>query len=156
MIIPKRTKGKNNKCIGAAKMYKYYLNKCRNTDRREISYSKFSKIIKACNRELTRLCTEEAEIVRLPLRLGYLQVCKFDKSFNRIDKMIVDWKRTKEEGFIIYYDEKNIYKWCWLKKTSLVKNKSKYKFLACREAKRRVKIGVKELNIYYYGKPLKY
>ncbi len=157
MEIAKRTGGKNKGCLGPMVLYKYYLKHCYELDKRAVPYSKFSKIIKGCNREMMRLCTEESEIVRLPFRLGYLQVVKREKGYDLENaKIPIDWQRTKKEGFIVYYESKYLYKWTWLKKTSLVKNKSKYKFEACREAKRRVPYALKKLNVDFFGFPHQY
>ncbi len=157
MRIPKRTEGKNKGCLGPIALYKYYKKQCDILDKRAVPYNKFSTIIKSCNRELIRLCVEESEIVRLPLRLGYLQIVKREKGYNvSKDKLPIDWKRTKEEGFVIYYESKYLYKWMWLKKTSLVRNKTKYKFEACRWAKRCVPDALRRLKTDYFGFPQQY
>ncbi len=157
MNIPKRTEGINKGCLGPIALYKYYVKQCDILDKRPIPYNKFSTILKSCNRELIRLCAEESEIVRLPFRLGYLQICKFEKSYNvPINKLPIDWARTNELGFRVLHENRFSYKWCWLKKTSLATNRFKYKFTACREAKRSVAKAIKELKTEYYGKPNKY
>jgi len=147
---------KNKGALGPIYLYKFYVNKCKLEGKKPISTKEFSKIINACNNEIVKACTEESEIVRLPLRLGYLQVCKYERSFNkRIDKIAVDWKRTKEHGFKIFHEQKYLYKWVWLKRTSLAKNKTKYKFEASRNAKRLVPKCLQN-GKDYYGQPTKY
>jgi len=154
--MTKRGKGKNKGALGPIYLYKFYLNKCKLEKKEPVSRKDFSLIIDACNTELIRVCTEESEIVRLPMRLGYLQVCKHERSFSkRSDKMSVDWKLTKEHGFRVLHEQRYIYKWMWLKRTSLVKNKTKYKFQASRAAKRLVPKKLSE-GKDYYGQPTKY
>lgn len=154
--MTKRGKGKNKGALGQIYLYKFYVNKCKLEGKKHISTKEFSKIINECNNEIVKACTEDSEIVRLPLRLGYLQVCKYERSFRKKQNdMAIDWKLTKEHGFKILHEQRFLYKWVWLKKTAIVKNKTKYKFQASRAAKRLIP---KQLNNGkdYFGKPTKY
>lgn len=133
MDIKKRGEGVNKNCLGLRQMYKFY---CENYDS-PVNYSEYAKIIKACNIELIRVITEESEEVKLPYRLGTLQVCKFERSYDQPkNKWKIDWKKTKEQGFTVYHDQKYIYKWMWKKHHSVVKNKTGYKFKPSRRASR--------------------
>lgn len=133
-MIKKRGKGKNTNCLGLREMYRFYRE-----NYEAIDYKTFSRVVKACNRELVRTITIEAAEIQLPYRLGKLQVCKFERSYDQPqNKWKVDWKRTNEVGYKVYFDQKYIYKWCWKKHSSVVKNKTGYRFEASREAKRTV------------------
>lgn len=117
-----------------------------------IDYKLFAKIIKECNKEVLRVITEEAVTLRLPMRLGLLKVSKYERSYAvKKYRWALDFKATKENGFPVYHDQKYIYGWRWNKKTSIIKNKSKYKFIASRRAKRAVPRALKTLKIDYYG-----
>lgn len=131
----KRKKGKNKGCHGLKDMYKFYIENYDNP----LSYKEFAEIIKASNSEILDYITKESGILELPYRLGILQISKFERSFNQPkNKWKIDWKRSVEEGFTVYHDQPFIYRWTWKKHHSIVKNKTGYKFIACRTAARLV------------------
>lgn len=133
MEIKKRSKGKNKGCLGIKDIYKFYISNYENP----IEYSQFVEIIKACNTEAIDYITKEAGCLELPYRLGRLQVCKFERSFNQPkNKWKVDWKKSNELGFRVYHDQQFIYKWVWKKHYSIVRNKTGYKFIASRTSAR--------------------
>lgn len=144
--IKPRGKGRNTNCLGLREMYKYYVaNYEDHTD-----YTTFATTIKACNKELLRVITHESATVQLPYRLGKVQVCKFERSYDQPqNKWKVDWKRTREEGFRVYFEQKYIYKWVWKKHNSVVKNKTGYKFTPSRQASRLVPKLLATNNIDY-------
>ena len=157
MNIVKRTEGKIKGCVAGASLYKFYRKKMKALDKTPLSTKEFSKIIKACNLEVVRNITDEAEIVRLPMRLGYMQICKYERSFNKkLNDFAVDWGTTNKIGQKVFFEQKYIYRWVWLKRNCIVVNKSKYRFEACRAAKRAVPKALRELKIEYYGRPNKY
>ena len=131
----KRKNCKNKGCHGLKDMYKFYIENYDNP----LSYKEFTEIIKASNNEILNYITKESGILELPYRLGKLQVSKFERSFNQPkNKWKIDWKRSVEEGFTVYHDQPFIYRWTWKKHNSIVKNKTGYKFIACRTASRLV------------------
>ena len=130
-----RSKGKIKGCLGIKQMYEYYKTEYDNP----VDYDTFAKIAKACNKELLNQIVNESAIVDLPYRLGKLQVSKFERSYNHEKyKWAIDFKRTKEMGFTVYFDQKFIYKWVWKKHYAIVRNKTGYKFQPNRAAKRLV------------------
>lgn len=119
---------------------------------KRVKYAVFANIIKECNKEVVRVIVEEAETLRLPMRLGMLKITKYERSYNKAKyKWALNYKATKENGFKVYHDQTYVYAWRWNKKTSIIKNKTWYKFVACRQAKRAVPKALKTLNIDYYG-----
>ncbi len=146
MQIKKRTEGKIKNCLTIRDMYKFYKKTYDDT----LEYKEFSKIIKACNKELINQIVRESESIDLPYRLGRLQVARFERSYKKpINKLAVNWKLTKEHGFRIYHEDNNIYKWCWNKRTAIVINKTGYKFTPSRFAKREVPKALKEKTEYF-------
>lgn len=144
--IKKRTEGKIKNCLTLRDMYKFY----KKTYDNPVEYKVFAKVIKACNKELVKQVVRESEIINLPYRLGKLQIGRFDRSYKQpINKMSIDWKATRDNGFTVYHDEPNVYKWCWIKHSSIVKNKTGYKFSVCREAKREVPKAVRDKIEYF-------
>lgn len=149
-MIKKRSEGKYKGCLTIRDMYKAY--KETTPKEKQVDYKTYSDIIKKCNKETIRVITREAETLRLPLRLGLLKVTKYERSYNKAKwKWAVDFKATNENGFKVFHDQQFIYKWEWRKKNSTVRNKTKYKFIACREAKREVPKALKTKLIDYYG-----
>lgn len=133
--MKKRTEGKIKNCIALKDSYKYYKE---NADR-PVDYKTYVKYIKECNTELLNQVVNESVDVLLPYRIGTLHVVKFDRDYSGSTKnWPVDFKRTKELGFKVYFDQEAVYKWRWAKTHSIVKNKNKYKFTASRKAKRMV------------------
>ena len=148
--MTKRSEGKYKGCLTIRDIYKAY--KVNTPKEKQVEYKIFSDIIKRCNTETIRVITQEAETVRLPLRLGLLKVTKYERSYDQPQhKWAMDFKASKEQGFKVYHDQTYIYKWEWRKKNSTVRNKSKYKFIACREAKREIPKALKTNKIDYYG-----
>lgn len=146
MIIKKRSKGKIKGCLGIRQMFKYYKeNYDKNAD-----YKEFSMIIKECNKDLIDHIINKAEIVLLPYRLGEIQVAKFERGFNKPkNKWSVDWQKTRELGFKVFFDSKFIYKIMWKKHIAIVKNKTGYKFNASRQTSRLVKPALLNKVDYY-------
>jgi hypothetical protein len=133
----KRGEGKIKECLVLKDSYEYY--KKNTSSEKPISYSEYSKYIKLCNLELLNNVVEEMNEVELPYRLGTLQINKFDRSYTQDkSKWAVDFKKTKELGFKVYFDQKYTYRWRWVKTHCIVRYKSKYKFTASRMAKRMV------------------
>lgn len=148
--IKKRGKGKITKCLGLREIYKFYLSNLKK-DEDKLNYKEFSKIIKACNLETIRNITQESETFSVPYRCGQLRVIKYDRVYNNKKKWAIDFKATKEKGFTVYFDQPYIYKFTWVKKNAIVKNKGKYKFIPTRMAKREIPRMLKTKKIDYYS-----
>jgi hypothetical protein len=97
----------------------------------------------------------------LPSMLGELSIKKYTKSTLEIAKLPIDWKETKsmweedpetrEQKKLIRQlnDHTNgqIFRFKYNKKKARYKNKSVYKFLACRTAKRELATALKDTNV---------
>lgn len=146
----KRGKGRITKCLTLKDMYKYYKSICKPNEPIE-DYKTFSTIIKECNKEAVNAIIYESETLRLHHRFGELKVTKYERSYNKAKhKWAIDFKATKENGFTVYFDQPYIYSWQWIKRKAVIKNKSKYKFIPCRAAKRAVPQALKQ-KIDYFG-----
>lgn len=116
-------------------MYKFYLTYAKT----KITYDEYSKIIKAANKTIVKAIVWESKLFEMPYRLGALQISKFERSFKKpLTRWATDYKRSKELGYRVFYDQPFIYKWNWKKKNAIFINKTKYKFMANRQAKRDV------------------
>lgn len=134
-VNKKRGKGRIQKPLGIREMYKHF----KSYSKHDITYKEYARIVKACNLEILQVVVEEAKIFDMPYRLGVLQICKFERSFNKPQtKWATDYKKSKELGFRVYHDQPFLYKWTWKKRKGIFKNKTGYKFTANRMAKRLV------------------
>ncbi len=144
--IKKRGKGKIKGCLGIRQMYDYYK---KNYDE-PVEYKLFTKIIKASNKELINQIVNHSTIFKMPYRLGTMQISKFKRSLTQPqNKWKVDYKRTREMGFVVYHDSPFIYKWVWKKHYAIVRNKTGYKFKANRSAARGVAKALKQRVDYF-------
>lgn len=82
----------------------------------------------------------ESKEVKLPCRLGTLQIIKHKPKEYTGKSLRWDWKATKEIGKPVYLlnEHSNFYKYRyhWSKQNCLLTNKSKYQFVASRQNKR--------------------
>jgi hypothetical protein len=146
-----RGKGKLKGCLAIRDMYKYYVSI---TDKEDvIDYKTFAKITKTCNKELINQVVNNSEEVQLPYRLGSLRVCKMRRTFipYKKNKWTIDYKKSREEGVLLYHDTPFIYKWKWMKHHSIVINKTGYKFRANRAAKREIAQAIKVKKVDYFA-----
>ena len=150
MINKPRGEGKIKECLAIRDMYKYYKS-LKSSKKDIIDYKLFTKIIKRCNKELIDQIVFNSEIVTLPYRLGVMQISKSERSYTSIrkNKWAIDFKRSKEEGFKVFFDQKYIYRWAWKKHYAIVKNKTGYKFIASRASKRAVPEALEQGRDYY-------
>ena len=131
----KRKEQKLKGCASLRDSYNYYKEHSENP----ITYKLYSQYIKECNLELLNQVVNESNEVELPYRMGKLHIIKNTRSYGHSkSNWAVDYKRSKQEGFIIYHDQKYIYSWRWNLRNAIVINKGKYKFQAMRKAKRMV------------------
>lgn len=149
-----RTKGKMNAEIGIISFYKEYKDEAIKKERTTfVDFKKYSKVLKDFNKLLSNKIVYENECYKLPYRLGVLGVIKFDQNFDedRKHKWAVDWKRSKEEGTIIYFENTDRYKWKWDKSNMKLKGKKYYQFKASRDNTRLIaKVKKNSYKIDYY------
>jgi len=122
-------------CPSAYDVYSFY----RDNSESPVSRKEYSRIIKECNQEVLTEVVNNSNDFEVPYRMGIMSVIKYSRVYG-VDKRrwAVDFKKTKEVGFKVFFDQEYIYKWRWLKTNAIVKGKSKYKFTASRQAKRLV------------------
>lgn len=142
-----RTKGKVTSDVNIKDFYKYYKEKSKNP----LSFKEYSKILKESNLELLNQIVNNSNEFHIPCRLGKLQVIKRERLFNfdKKQKWAVDYKKTKEHGFVVYFEDKWVYKWVWNKGKAVFINKIRYKFIASRRAKRMVAPALKNKQDYF-------
>lgn len=144
----KRGKGKSKIQLGTKDMYLFYCKKEKAKNRKPKHESIYRAIINDANKLIRDSIVLYNEVIKLPYQIGELGVIKYKTNFNPDRKNLwkVDYKKSKEVGFIVYYDQDNRYKWKWGKKNCFVRGKRWYKFVPCRTASRLIAKALKENN----------
>lgn len=108
----------------------------------DIPYSTFRSIVTDYFKYLRDQIIEQSKEVKLPCRLGTLQIVKKQPKNFDSKSLRIDFHETKVQNKIIYFinEHSNFYKYRfhWSKRDSALVNKSKYQFVATRENKRRL------------------
>lgn len=136
---------------GIRDIYKHYVEKCEKKGHVPSDYKVFTSILKEFNL-LLRDKILNNDTVKLPYRMGYLGIIKFENTFNpeKQYKWKIDYKKSKEVGHIVYYGAEYGYRWKWFRTLAKVSGKKYYHFKPCRLASRSI---TKKLNegIDYYS-----
>lgn len=153
--VKKRTEGKYKTDNSLKEFYTEYSRAADNRGRLSYTYSIYSDVIKEFNKLLIEKIISEAKTFKIPYNLGYLGIIKYDVNFDpeNIKNWKVNYAESKKLGYIVYHDDKERYKWCWLKTGLKLKGKRFYKFLPSRDAQRAIaKYKSENPNMDYYGK----
>lgn len=125
-----------------ADFYKSYMEYVDDNPLYQVEYRKFRDIINDYFRYLRDEIIENGKEVRLPCRMGTLQVVKHKPKTYTSKSLRIDFKATKEAGKTIYHlnEHTNMYKYrfLWSKQNMLTKNKTKYQLIMTRANKRRL------------------
>lgn len=150
----KRNKGKVTADISLAEFYLEYCRMENVKNRTPKEYKIYSAVLKDVNKAIADLCLQ-GETVKLPYNLGKLGIIKYEVNFNPEKQNIwkVDYKRSKELGMIVYFDDPYRYKWKWNKNDVKLVGKKWYKFLPLRQNSRAIAKAIKENpKLDYYTK----
>lgn len=143
----------DRKSYTIADFYLYYKQNIEQDTIYDVSLKMYKNIItdyfKYLRDEVMLQCSE----VKLPCRLGTLQIVKHQPKEYTGKSLRWDWKATKETGKPVYLlnEHSNYFKYrfFWSKKDCLTLNKGKYQFIASRQNKRNLaKIIFKKLKDY--------
>lgn len=156
-VVKPRGKGHFKKSIGLPEIYTYYKRSCIYVGQTPIKFKIFKNLIKYCNLEIGKYILETGEPITLPYSLGNLEVKKIERNTIEGKEYFwdVDYKRSKEVGFIIYHDSPYKYGWNWDRRFKTKIHIKKYKFTACRELSRGLATSIKSGRDYYQRKILK-
>lgn len=135
---------------GLKNYYDYYKENCIKKKLPYKDYKIFAKIIRQANTIIRDYVLSNGTF-KLPYSGGSLQIIKFE---NRYDpdkqyKWKVDYKKSKELGYTVYYGEQYGYRWKWNKSKALVKGKMYYHFKPVRLASRLINTAIKSGIDYY-------
>lgn len=119
-----------------------------------ITKEEYINIVEDYIKKITDEILDKASIFKMPYRLGTLQIVKLKSSNNRNKKYSVDFVLTNKYGKTIYHlnEHSNGYKYMfrWCKINSIVKNKSRYRFIPTRTNKRKMASNIKNGIVDYF------
>lgn len=119
-----------------------------------VSYEIYSMLIENYIQKVMAEIIGKASIFKMPYRLGELQIIKLRSSKNRFKKYSIDFNLTNKYQKTIYHlnEHSSGYKYMfrWGKINSIVKNKSKYRFIPTRTNKRTLAYNIKHAIVDYF------
>lgn len=133
----KKGKNKLKVDVGIKQFYNEYKRYAELKNLQTISYDTYSKILFDFNKSVAAKIASECITYKIPYKLGLLGVIKFHQSFSQDNKhrFAVDWKKSKELGFIVYHENSERYMWRWDKSYTRFKGKKYYAFKATKQNK---------------------
>ena len=106
----------------------------------DVDYATFRNIVTDYFKYIRDEVMLNSKEIKLPCRLGTLQIVKHQPKEYTGKSLRWDWKSTRELGKPVYYLNEHSgffkYRFHWQKKDMVIKNRIKYMFVASRENKR--------------------
>lgn len=119
--------------------YEYYINSI-DSSLYYVEKTVYKAIILDFFKEIQRLLLVEAKSVKLPARLGRIQIIKKRPKSWLTSSKPIDFKLSRELGMLVYHLNEHSdgfkYRLHWDKKESNMKNKTRYQMIMCRDNKR--------------------
>lgn len=144
---------KRTKSYTIASFYNDYLNNIEHDTVYDIDYTKYRAIITDYFKYLQNQLIEEGKRVKLPYRMGTLQIIKSRPKHLDKRSLRIDYQATKQTGKLVLLlnEHSDMFKMrCWWNKTDMmVPNKSKYQLVLTRANKRRMAVIIKNRLIDY-------
>lgn len=138
---------KNTKSYTIASFYNEYLTDIEPDTAYDVDYTTYRAIVTDYFKYLQHKLIEEGKMIKLPYRMGNLQVIKNRPKHLDKRSLRIDYQATKQYDKLILLDNQHSdgYKmraW-WNKIDMLVPNKSKYQLVLTRANKRRLAVIIK-------------
>jgi hypothetical protein len=122
----------------------------------KVGYKKYREICEEFNKRIINKILLKATEFKMPYRLGTLRIKKKKMNYSekQRNKLKINWKATNKNKKVIYHlnDHTNgfNYRWYWLKREAIIKNKSIYSFQATRTNKRRLAALLNNNEVDYF------
>lgn len=130
----------NRKSYTIADYYLSYKDYIQEGSQYDISYQTFKAIVTDYFKYIRDEVMLNSKEVKLPCRLGTLQIVKHQPKEFTGKSLRWDWKATKELGKPVYLLNEHSgffkYRFFWSKQNCILPNRAKYMFIACRQNKR--------------------
>lgn len=137
MLTKKRA---NNKSYTVKDYYQKYRQQIELDTQYDVSEETYASIVYDYFKYIKEQLMEHSKLVKLPCRLGTLQIIKRKPKVLRGANLKIDWIATRQEGKLIYLlnEHSNTYKYrfFWSKQHCLISNLCKWMFIASRANKR--------------------
>ena len=133
---------KRTKSYTIASFYNDYLGSIERDTVYDIDYNTYRAIVTDYFKHLQHQVIEEGKRIKLPYRLGTLQIIKSKPKYLDKRSLRIDYQATKQTGKLIFllneHSDMYKYRFLWSKTDVMVPNKSKYQLVATRANKRRL------------------
>lgn len=144
---------KNTKSYTIASFYNEYLNDIEKDTIYDIDYTKYRSVVTDYFLHLRQKLIEEGKRIKLPYRMGNLQIIKSKPKHWDKRSLRIDYQATKQYNKLILLDNAHSdgYKYrCHYDKTDMVvPNKSKYQLVLTRANKRHLAALIKSREMDY-------
>lgn len=153
MIHEHNRTAKNTKAYTVASFYNAYLDSIEPDTVYDIDYTTYRAIVTDYFKYLQHKLIEEGKMIKLPYRMGNVQIIK--RRPKHLDKrsLRIDYQATKQYNKLILLDNLHSdmykYRYHWEKIDMMVPNKSKYQLVATRANKRRLAAIIKGKELDY-------
>ena len=125
-----------------ASFYNDYLDNIEKDTVYDISYSKYRAIVTDYFQYLRQRLIEEGKMIKLPYRMGNVQIIKSRPKHLDKRSLRIDYQATKQTGELVLLLNEHSdffkYRYWWNKVDMMVPNKSQYQLVATRANKRRL------------------
>ena len=133
---------KNTKSYTIASFYNDYLTNIEPDTVYDIDYTKYRAIVTDYFMYLRQKLIEEGKMIKLPYRMGNVQIIKSRPKHLDKRSLRIDYQATKEYNKLILLTNEHSdyfkYRYWWNKVDMMVPNKSQYQLVATRANKRRL------------------
>lgn len=144
---------KNTKSYTIASFYNDYLTCIEPDTVYDIDYTTYRAIVTDYFQYLRQRLIEEGKIIKLPYRMGNVQVIKSRPKHLDKRSLRIDYQATKQYNKLILLTNEHSdymkYRYWWNKIDMMVPNKSKYQLVATRANKRRLCQIIKNKELDY-------
>lgn len=136
-----------------ASFYNDYLDNIEKDTVYDINYTKYRAIVTDYFKHLRQRLIEEGKMIKLPYRMGNVQIVKSRPKHLDKRSLRIDYQATKQENKLILLLNEHSdffkYRYWWNKVDMMVPNKSQYQLVATRANKRRLAQIIKNKELDY-------
>ena len=136
-----------------ASFYNDYLDNIEKDTVYDINYTTYRAIVTDYFKYLQQRLIEEGKMIKLPYRMGNVQVVKSRPKHLDKRSLRIDYQATKQENKLVLLLNEHSdffkYRYWWNKVDMMVPNKSQYQLVATRENKRRLAQIIKNKELDY-------
>lgn len=136
-----------------ASFYNDYLDNIEKDTVYDINYTKYRAIVTDYFKYLQQRLIEEGKMIKLPYRMGNVQVVKSRPKHLDKRSLRIDYQATKQENKLVLLLNEHSdffkYRYWWNKVDMMVPNKSQYQLVATRANKRRLAQIIKNKELDY-------